>query len=267
MVECLTDTDRLLAGPSVCRRRIGAILVERGLISEAQLGRALREQRVTGQKLGEILVASFGVSRLDLASALEQQQTGGAIGGVSPSATGLPPAAEQIDSGSVSMSRLTLDLQDALAPLREVQALGASLLRRTDRIESRLGAIETLLAGLTAAIDQLRVTAASKLANPTAETTLAHPPVVHEATAAITTTNDLLKQLAQGPRTVTELRESLGSLDEKLLRRAVTSGLIKAKATTLDNGPVRSNGEYYLTPAGASQIGEDPDQHPWPCRS
>jgi chromosome segregation ATPase len=59
--------------PAVPARLIGAIFVEKGLVTEHDLERALEEQQRTGMRLGEILVASYGVSRLDLASALADQ--------------------------------------------------------------------------------------------------------------------------------------------------------------------------------------------------
>jgi chromosome segregation ATPase len=59
--------------PAVPARLIGAIFVEKGLITEQELERALELQKNTGTRLGEILVAQFGVSRLDLASALADQ--------------------------------------------------------------------------------------------------------------------------------------------------------------------------------------------------
>jgi hypothetical protein len=54
------------------RRPIGDILVERGLVSAAQLERAFEVQRETGQLLGEILVVRGFISRIDLASALAE---------------------------------------------------------------------------------------------------------------------------------------------------------------------------------------------------
>jgi hypothetical protein len=60
---------------AVSARLIGAIFVEKGLISAEELERALAEQERTGQRLGEILVSEFGVSRLDLSSALAEQWT------------------------------------------------------------------------------------------------------------------------------------------------------------------------------------------------
>ena len=58
---------------AVSARLIGAMFVEKGLITEEQLQSALEEQRTGGGRLGEILVERFGISRLDLASALAEQ--------------------------------------------------------------------------------------------------------------------------------------------------------------------------------------------------
>jgi hypothetical protein len=65
-----TDVD---SSSAVSSRLIGAMFVEKGLITEEQLQSALAEQRESGERLGEILVEHYGVSRLDLASALAEQ--------------------------------------------------------------------------------------------------------------------------------------------------------------------------------------------------
>lgn len=54
-------------------RPLGAILVERGLISELELHEALREQQREGGRLGEILFARGVVSGVDLRDALAAQ--------------------------------------------------------------------------------------------------------------------------------------------------------------------------------------------------
>ena len=54
-------------------RLIGAVLIEKGLITAEQLEVALDVQSKTGERLGEIVVAQFGVSRLELASVLAEQ--------------------------------------------------------------------------------------------------------------------------------------------------------------------------------------------------
>lgn len=57
----------------VTARLIGAVFVERGLLSESQIRVALEIQRETGQQLGQILVDRFGVSRAELASVVAEQ--------------------------------------------------------------------------------------------------------------------------------------------------------------------------------------------------
>ncbi len=63
-------------------RLIGALFVERGLVSESQIRVALEIQRETGQQLGQILVERFGVSRKELASVVAEQwaKLGGSSG-------------------------------------------------------------------------------------------------------------------------------------------------------------------------------------------
>ncbi len=56
--------------------RIGAILVEKNLITDEQLERALALQQESGQRLGEIVVAEFGVPRLEVAGVLAEQWAG-----------------------------------------------------------------------------------------------------------------------------------------------------------------------------------------------
>ena len=62
-----------MESPAVPTLLIGALFVEKGLITQEQLDVALEEQQRTGNRLGEVLVERFGVSRLDLASALAEQ--------------------------------------------------------------------------------------------------------------------------------------------------------------------------------------------------
>ena len=59
---------------AISSRLIGLLIVEKGLITEAQLQLALDEQQATGARLGEILMSQFGVTRADLESALTAQQ-------------------------------------------------------------------------------------------------------------------------------------------------------------------------------------------------
>ena len=74
-----TDADDLRAvssewtDESYERRQIGAIFLERGLVTEDQLDGALEQQQASGERLGEILVNQGVVTRVDLASALAEQ--------------------------------------------------------------------------------------------------------------------------------------------------------------------------------------------------
>jgi hypothetical protein len=54
-------------------RLIGAVFVERGILSESQIRVALEIQRETGQQLGQVLVERFGVTRQELASVVAEQ--------------------------------------------------------------------------------------------------------------------------------------------------------------------------------------------------
>ena len=52
---------------------LGALMLEEGLLTEAQLDAALAEQARSGQSLGRVLVETFGVSESDLVRALARQ--------------------------------------------------------------------------------------------------------------------------------------------------------------------------------------------------
>jgi type IV pilus assembly protein PilB len=54
-------------------RKLGAILVDRGLLTADQLRRSFEEQGISGRRLGEIVVEEGWVSPLDLALALAEQ--------------------------------------------------------------------------------------------------------------------------------------------------------------------------------------------------
>lgn len=61
------------AQATVSWRRLGAILVDRGLLSAEQLRRGFEEQAANGRRLGEIVVEEGWVSTLDLGLALAEQ--------------------------------------------------------------------------------------------------------------------------------------------------------------------------------------------------
>jgi hypothetical protein len=57
---------------AVSNRLIGALFVERGLVSQSQLVVALELQQETGPQLGQILVERFGVERTELAKVVAE---------------------------------------------------------------------------------------------------------------------------------------------------------------------------------------------------
>ena len=58
---------------SAAKRRLGDIIVERGLITAEQLDQALSVQRECGTKLGEVLVELGFITRVGLAGVITEQ--------------------------------------------------------------------------------------------------------------------------------------------------------------------------------------------------
>ena len=58
---------------SAAKRRLGDIIVERGLITTEQLEHALAAQRESGAKLGEVLVELGFITRVGLAGVITEQ--------------------------------------------------------------------------------------------------------------------------------------------------------------------------------------------------
>ena len=142
--------------PEIPYRRIGTILVEWQLISEHELGQALTEQEDTGRLLGEILVSSYGISRLDLADALaEQWQEANRAATAALEQPEILPAApaEALPSGQLVEADLRVLLDEA-------EAARAELAVRTEELGKRLATLETLVVGVTEALDELRSAAA-----------------------------------------------------------------------------------------------------------
>jgi hypothetical protein len=134
-------------------RRIGAILVERGLITESQLAGALEEQRRSGRLLGEIFVSSYGVSRVALADALAVQWAE-AQQHISLEAERPPPAATEHRETESPVGDAENELR---LLLEEAEAARTELARRTDELGKRLAALEALVVGVSGALDELRV--------------------------------------------------------------------------------------------------------------
>jgi hypothetical protein len=58
---------------SAAKRRLGDIIVERGLVTAEQLDQALEVQRESGGKLGEVLVELGFITRVGLAGVITEQ--------------------------------------------------------------------------------------------------------------------------------------------------------------------------------------------------
>lgn len=121
-------------------RQIGAIFVEKGLVTEGQLALALEEQQRTGRLLGEICVARYGIDRMRLADVLAEQWEG--MGGEPPA-----PA---------------LSVEEALRMLLdEAQETRAELRRKTGRLDERLAVLEELVVNVGETLAELRRAAAT----------------------------------------------------------------------------------------------------------
>lgn len=165
------DTWHVKTAPQhVPYRRIGAILVDRELITPAQLDLALHEQTSTGRPLGEICVSRFGLDRLSLADALAEQW--GEMQAASPGVD----RADRATSGGE-----TLDPAPQTDPvaddelrvlLEEAEAARAELTQKTDELSQRLAALEALVVGVTDALAELRRSEAM----PTGEGSIAKEP-------------------------------------------------------------------------------------------
>jgi chaperonin cofactor prefoldin len=130
-------------------RRIGTILVEWRLITEEQLTHALTEQEETGRLLGEILVTSYGVSRVDLADALAEQwqeANRAATAAIERNTAAEVPSTEDGELAEADL-RVLLD---------EAEAARTELTARTEELSRRLATLETLVIGVSAALEELR---------------------------------------------------------------------------------------------------------------
>jgi hypothetical protein len=145
-------------------RRIGTILVEWRLITQRQLTQALDEQERTGRLLGEILVSGYGVSRVDLADALAEQwqeaNRAATAAADRPEDDGAAPAPADDDDDD------PLGEGDLRVLLEEAEAARTELTLRTEELSRRLATLETLVVGVTQALDELRRSTAAEVAQP-----------------------------------------------------------------------------------------------------
>jgi hypothetical protein len=141
------------AGHPVPYRRIGTILVERGLITENQLAHGLAAQKETGRPLGEICVERFGLDRLSLADALAEQWE--EMQRANAEAERLAAELEEAELGDELPDDLSAE-DELRTLLEEAEAARAELVSKTDELGRRLAALETLVVGVSDALAELR---------------------------------------------------------------------------------------------------------------
>ena len=131
---------------SAAKRRLGDIIVERGLVTADQLEEALRVQRTTGGKLGEVLLELGFMTRVGLAGVITEQwdslrQSANSRRSVpAPAATAVAAAPAPPEPSVVETA------------LRErLEALTVELAARDQRIAQQDATIATLLVQLNAA--------------------------------------------------------------------------------------------------------------------
>ena len=159
------------------RRPLGEILAEQGLVTDAELDRALETQRQGGEKLGEILVGQGSITRLQLASALADQWTAlrkirpPSTSEIQPSVAAHPPVVKETSSADVdrlheAVSALEQRLRAAESvaarePWREeIKTATDGIQASVTEIESKVAAAATreeleAVEGIRAALDEL----------------------------------------------------------------------------------------------------------------
>lgn len=124
---------------TAAKRRLGDIVVERGLITCEQLEQALEHQRETGGKLGEVLVELGLLTRVALAGVISEQWDELRLTERGRKTAEIE-ARKQITAGSTAVETV----------LRErVEALTEELAKRDQRIAQQDATIAALLGRLS----------------------------------------------------------------------------------------------------------------------
>jgi hypothetical protein len=121
------------------KRRLGDIIVERGLITAEQLEHALLVQRESGSKLGEVLVELGFITRVCLAGVITEQWDELGLMTSSRKAAGGTSAPGGAPAGSTPAER---------ALHERVESLTVELAARDQRIAQQDATISALLAQL-----------------------------------------------------------------------------------------------------------------------
>jgi hypothetical protein len=111
-------------------RPIGAVLVESGAITQAQLDEALAEQRVSGKRLGEILIDTGAITWLALAHAIAEQAQD--VDQRDEPADEVEQAehaeyAEQIEHSEPAATVDTVELVEQVEPVEELEPVAAAV--------------------------------------------------------------------------------------------------------------------------------------------
>jgi chromosome segregation ATPase len=114
-------------------RRVGDVLIAKGLVNEFQLSRALGRQRHSGRRLGEILVEDGAITWFDLAMALAEQWESDEDQSAA-TAQALEPTIEELQEMLRDRQRRIIELTGVVTKLqRKVERLQAEL-RERDRL-------------------------------------------------------------------------------------------------------------------------------------
>ena len=117
------------------RRRLGQILVSKGVLSDLQLQHALAFQRLDGRQLGEILIELGIVSAADLERALDEQpgtDTAAVVRPADPAPSDPREGRYALDDVAFEKRRRDLELREARVEERE-----HAVVEREERLERR----------------------------------------------------------------------------------------------------------------------------------
>jgi hypothetical protein len=143
MPRANTPADIRKAMESAARRRLGDIIVERGLITAEQLEQALIAQRECGSKLGEVLVELGFITRVALAGVITEQWDELRLTTSSRKNAEAASAPKAVPAGSSVVE----------TALRErLEALTVELAARDQRIAQQDATIAALLAQISAPV-------------------------------------------------------------------------------------------------------------------
>ena len=207
----------------VSARLIGAIFLERGLVTEEQLESALALQVETKEHLGEILVQHFGVSRIELASVLAEQwaELERANAGATPPEVEKPTL--QVVPDENAAAQVASDDADAVEDGEPRRPLGEIFVERGLVTDAQLDiALQIQKEGgeklgeiLVAQGSITRLQLASALAEQWTALRKIRPPSPHEDPAVPAPTTVTVREVVPSPE-VDRLHEAVSALEQRL---------------------------------------------------